>query len=225
MRAIRCVAPSVVAMMGLCGSADAALLYSNNFENAAPGPEWSSNARYDFATPFTQFMGRYQTTDSVTLTLPTPPTDDLTNPGGGPGPFNLYTVKFDLFTIDKWAGNDPLAGLDQFELKINGQILFLESMSNLNTANQSFRMPDFGPQQVAFGGDKDAIYRNIAQDFTIPATQATFQIKFRSSLNGLMSVKSWGIDNVRVSYLTVPTPGTAALLCLGGFIVARRRRA
>lgn len=225
MRLISLVSLGVLAA---AGSAQAAtVLYSNNFQNAAPGSEWSVNAHYSSATPFTQFMGRYGTTDSVTLTLNTPPADTGTGSGSGGGGSNqyyLYTVKFDLFAIDKWAGLDAASGVDSYELKINGNILFNETISNVNTANQSFRMPDLGPSQIAYGGDKDSIYRNITQDFTIPSGQTSFQIKFRGSLNGTMTEKSWGIDNVSVSYITVPAPASAVLLGLGGLIAGRRKR-
>jgi hypothetical protein len=225
MRSIRTMALGL-GLLTAVGSAQAGtIFYSNNFENAAPGPEWSTNARYDTATPFTKFMGRYGTTDSVTLMLPPVPADTGNGSGGGgAGAYNLYTVTFDLFAIDKWQGNDPLHGPDLFELKINGTILFLESISNVNTGMQSFRLPDFGPSQVAYGGDKDSIYRNISQDFTVDPAATLIMIKFRSSLQNPMTTESWGIDNVRVSYVTVPAPGSAVLLGLGGLIAGRRRR-
>jgi hypothetical protein len=46
-----------------------------------------------------------------------------------------------------------------------------------------------------------------------------------SASSGTGSRDSFGIDNVRLDYSVIPTPGAAALIGLGGLAMARRRRA
>jgi hypothetical protein len=221
----------VLSVLALAGAAQATVIYSNDFENAAPGPEWA-NGYYSSAPAFSQFMGRYGTTDSTSLTIPavTPPGGPSVpigggGGGGGGGQSLLYTVTFDFYPIDSWDGTSAVNGPDLFELRVNGNIIFNEPFSNHSISSlQSFRAPDVGPTQLGFGTDADSIYRNIAVDFTVDPAATSIQIKFRGSLTQPISDESWGIDNVRVSYTTVPTAGTGVLLAMGGVLAARRRR-
>jgi len=218
-------------MLALAGAVHAYVLYSNTFENAAPGPEWA-NGHYSAAPAFSQFMGRYGGIDSTTLSLtplqpPSVPTGDGGGGGGGGGgpSYYLYTVVFDFYPIDSWDGTTTANAPDLFEVKINGNILFNEPFSNHSISTlQNFRGPDVGPAQLGFGPDADSIYRNIAVNFTVDPAATLIQIKFRGSLNSPITDESWGIDNVRVNYTLVPSPGSSALLLLGGLIAARRRR-
>jgi hypothetical protein len=216
-------------MLALAGAAHAGVLYSNTFENSAPGPEWV-NGHYSAAPAFTQFMGRYGGIDSTTLSLtplppPSVPTGGDGGGGGGGPPYYLYTVVFDFYPIDSWDGTSAIGGPDLFELKINGNILFNEPFSNHSISTlQNFRGPDVGPAQLGFGTDADSIYRNIAVDFTVDPAATLIQIKFRGSLTSPISDESWGIDNVRVNYTLVPSPGSSALLLLGGVNASRGRR-
>ena len=217
---------SAASLLALAGAANATVIYSNNFENTAPGSEWA-NGRYSAAPAFSQFMGRYDTTNSTTLSLaPVAPPGGGDVPGGGSGGQSLlYTVTFDFYPIDSWDGTSAINGPDLFELKINGAIVFNEPFANHSQSSlQAFRTPDVGPAPLGFGTDADSIYRNIAVDFTVDPAATLIQIKFRGSLGSPMADESWGIDNVRVSYQVVPEPGAAALLVLGGLVAARRRR-
>lgn len=211
------------AVLGMVGSLRADIIYSNNFETGtAPGAEWSVNAHFDSGTAFTRFIGRYGTTDSVTLTLPRPPGDDE-GQGGGGGSYRLYNVTFDLYPIDSWDGSEPTYGPDAFQVYINNVIAFNETFANQHTL-QSFRPPTIGPAPLGFGSANDSIYRDISIDFTLDPAATQIKIKFRSQLTQSFADESWGIDNVRVGFSTVPSPGSLALLALGGAIAARRKR-
>lgn len=223
---LRCVLAS-----SLCLSAavHADVFYSNNFESGTLGTEWGSTARLDQGANFTKFLGRYSENtptvlnNSVSLTLPRP-ADDTGNPGSGtPSTWYVYNLTFDFYCIDAWHGTDPTTGPDKFEVFINGSNLLSNTYSNTG-APQSAPAPTLGPVQLGFGAASfDSIYRDVSIDF-LPgaATQLTF--KWRS--DGLTGVnnESWGIDNVRVGYTVVPTPGSVALLGLGGLAALKRRR-
>jgi hypothetical protein len=211
-----------IAGLGVLGVARADVVYSNTFQSGtAPGPEWSSNAHFDTATPFTRFLGRYGTTDSVTLTLPRPPGDSEGQ--GGAGTYRLYNVTFDFFAIDTWDGYEPTYGPDSFQVFVNNAMLFNETFANQHNL-QSYHPPTVGPTPLAYGVANDSIYRDISIDFTLAPTATDIQIRFHSQLSQTMADESWGIDNVRVGYSVVPSPGSLALLVLGGAMASRRRR-
>jgi hypothetical protein len=166
-------------------------------------------------------MGRYSENanlnNSVSLTLPLP------GDTGGTAQSYQYWLNFDFYAIDSWDGNGPANGPDLFDVAINATSMFNYTFSN-SAAGQSYPgAPTVGPAFLGFTtGDKDSIYRGISIPFTI-GTAEQIVIKWRS--NGLqgMSDESWGIDNVSVTY-TVPTPGSLALLAMGGLAVCRRPR-
>jgi hypothetical protein len=176
-----------------------------------PGPEWSSNAHFDTQAAFTRHLGRYATTDSVTLTL---------TPFAGGDSLVQYSTTFDLFCIDGWKG---AAGPDYFQLYVNGTQFFQESVSNLG-GTQSFRAADVGPAPMVYGSAWDSIYRNITINFTVDSSATEIKLKYRGQLTQAMTTESWGIDNVRVDATVVPAPGQFVLLALGGLVAARRKR-
>lgn len=220
------------------------LLYQQSFESGTIGPEWSSNSRISNGYPyFTFFNGRYSG-GSTTLTLPQPPGSSPnginTNPGdtgggggggggGNPPPpggyFRQYTLSFDFYCIDSWDGDSLLYGSDRLRVLINDAIRFDETFSNQPGNSQSFRAASIGPVHMDYNaGAMDSIYRQISIDFTVPTTDPT--IRFTWADGGLqgMNDESWGIDNIRVTYQTVPAPGAGLALLAAGGLVARRRR-
>jgi len=220
-------AARLAVLAGLClpgiASADG-ILYQTNFESGVIDSGWGTSARLDQSAAFTRFMGRYSENtatvlnNSVSLTLPLPG-----DTGNGTQTY-AYNLNFDFYPIDSWDGNSTTNGPDLFEVQINGSILFSYTFSN-SAAGQSYPgAPTVGPAFLGYNpGDKDSIYRNISIPFTT-GTWDHITIKWRS--NGLQGVadESWGIDNVNVSYNSVPTPGSLALLAVGGLAVFRRRR-
>lgn len=209
-------------------SAQSGVLYSNSFESREMGPEWSSNSRLEWWYPtFTTFNGNYS--NSYTrLTLPARPPASTggtgENGGGGGRQYILYTVTFDFYAIDSWDGNDTRFGQDRFEVLANGVSLMRDTFSNHAGISQSFRAADIGGRDLGFDDRwQDAIYRRVILDFTIP-DGFPIQITWRDGGLQGMNDESWGIDNVEVSYRTVPTPGAGLVLAAGIGAACRRRR-
>lgn len=143
--------------------------------------------------------------------------------GGGEPERLLCTVLFDLYAIDSWDGYEPVHGVDSFQVLVNGVLLFEESISNQHPL-QSMRAPDIGPAHMGYNSSmKDSIYRDVAVVFE-PGEAAMLNIVFRGRNLLTMNDESWGIDNVRVSYELVPSPGAAAVVGMAGVVAARRRR-
>jgi hypothetical protein len=212
-------------------------IYSNTFESAL-GSGWTSNAVIDASTTanFTRFLGRYSQNEGVTLNL-TLTGAQISGPqnsgtgGSSPGvrPPLSYQLMFDLFTIDSWDGLSPTNGPDRFQVLVNNTMLFNHAIA----ADQSMpswttypEAPTVNWTHLGFNSAwRDAIFRNVTIDFTLPENTTAVAIRWQSS--GLLNLndESWGIDNVRLSYSVVPAPGTAGLLAAGGLLAARRRRA
>ena len=205
------------------------LVYQNDFESGQYGAGWSANAHLDLAPTFTNFMGRYSENtstvlnNSVSLTVPRP-SDDTGNPGSGSGsPSVIYSLVFDFYCIDAWTGGSTATGPDKFEVFVNGANLFSHTFSNTGDP-QTYGSPTIGPAHLGFSAASlDSIYRDIRIDFA-PGSATQFVFKWRSDgLPGVPSA-SWGVDNIRLSYVVTPTPGSTALLGLAGLAFARRRR-
>jgi uncharacterized protein (TIGR03382 family) len=218
-------------------------LYSNDFESGVRGPEWSTNTTIIHHQNFTRFVGRYSQNESVTLTLTAPQVPSGGGSGGSGGStggssggstggpaggdstlYNTFLLSFDLYVLDSWDGDLTPHGPDAFQIWVNGIKHYDHTFANQHQY-QSFRAPDIGPAHMGFNGlYMDSIYRQIAVPFEIGSAE-TISIKFRSQ--GLLHLddESWGIDNVRVTYTTVPSPGSLCLLGAGlAILVPRRRR-
>jgi hypothetical protein len=252
---IRVLAVAIVAGVCVHSASAQTLLYSNDFETAVRGPEWSSNTIFTHHENFSWFVGRYTEDQGVTLTLAAPPkptcggttgggstgSGGTTGSGGGTGTgstggstggtsggessecCNLFTLMFDLYIIDSWDGYLTPHGPDHFQVLVNDVMIFDETFANQHHY-QSFRAPDVGPMHMGFNSlYKDSIYRDISIPFTIGDAE-TISIRFRSQGLHSMADESWGLDNVRVSYVPIPSPGAMGLLCAGLLVMAPRRR-
>jgi hypothetical protein len=205
------------------------LLYQNDFEVGDPGAEWSVNTHLVTSPAFSRYAGRYALAESITLSFMTPPPgisaggegggSETTGGAGGSG--HAFLLLFDFYCIDSWDGTDPQFGQDSFRVYINGVNQFDHAFSQ-DPAFHAFRQADEAGF-LGYGPWRDSIYRGIAIPFDAePST--LMHIKFRGNTTQAGDDESWGIDNVRVLYAPVPTPGSAVLMGLGGVMLLRRRR-
>ena len=154
----------------------------------------------------------------------------LPSPSGGGGGddenTSYYTLTFDLYAFDSWDGDGPKYGPDIFEVQVNGEVLFSETISN-GDKPQSFRAPDIGPEYLAYSPSwADSIYRNITLTFDHPGDDEYLYITWLGKgLQGIYD-ESWGIDNVTLTANTraIPVPGTLAPAGLALALAGRRRR-
>ncbi len=192
--------------------------YQQDFEAeaASAGTEWTlhlSGAPNTPLTPptahtpgFSRFLGNLLN-DTATL-------HTLLTPG------QQYELKFDLYIIDSWDGNDTAWGPDRFRVNVNGVRRFDHTFSNTPSQTQSYPgAPSVQFVNLGFSVYSDAIYRGITIGFTSIGADAFDFYGF-----GLQTPldESWGIDNVRIT--PVPGPGAAGLLVGAGLLGARRRR-
>jgi MYXO-CTERM domain-containing protein len=212
----------LLALLALPAAAGASVLYHNDFESGVIDQYWGPTAHLDQGAAFSKFMGRYSENtpvlnNAVSLTIPAGGTDT----GSGTGT-DSYLLTFDFYCIDSWDGNSTTSGPDEFGVRINGVFLWDYTFSNSNNSQSYPYAPTIGPTLLGYNAnDKDSIYRQIQIPFSI-GTATQIQIKWRSL--GLLGMQdeSWGIDNVTITQ--APTPGSLALLGLGGLTLVRRRR-
>lgn len=207
----RILAPLALAIVS---GAQAGVVYQSDFEVGIPGAPWTGNVRIEDAAPFGRFLGRYSEIEGVAIQFQPP------QQGLGAGESFRYTATFDLYAIDSWDGD---AAGDRFLVSANMNILLNETISNTG-GTQSLRPPDVGPAHLGFNGQyKDSIYRGLSVTF-FGGPEEMMKLKWRGAAMQGMSVESWGIDNVNVTWEVVPAPGSMALLGLGAALMLRRTR-
>lgn len=212
---------SLSAVIALSSWAQAAGVYSNDFNAGTPGPEWS-NTTTTVAPLGQRYLGQFGN-GTVSLNL-------------GSLPAGLYTLDFDFYAIQSQDGNGPAGGgPDNFQFLANGTNLFFTNFDNFGASGQAYpnQLAPFGPGGsntpgtgatatdtlgYTFGGSRfgDATYH-----FSLAYSHAGGNLAFDFvSFQGQgVGDEGWGIDNV----LVVPSPASAAaMLVLAG--VARRRR-
>ncbi|HIL72062.1 MAG TPA: tandem-95 repeat protein, partial [Verrucomicrobia bacterium] len=155
-----------------------------DFEGSAPA-QWnplSIDASHEGA--FTRFAGRYGN-ENLALTV-----DGLTSG-------IIYTVRFDLFIIDSWDG-DEVGSPDRFMVFVDGLELFSETFNAFFEVNpQSF--PGDPDESGSFGFNTswpDSIYRGLEVSFQATGAQAV--LSFAASALQELDDESWGVDNVLV---------------------------
>ncbi|NCR87629.1 MAG: hypothetical protein GPI90_24975, partial [Microcystis aeruginosa K13-05] len=181
-------------------------IYSNNFETSA-GSEWSKTNRSTTPIGGRKFLGEFSN-DTVSLTLNNPLLNN-----------NTVTVEFDLFIIGNWSGN---GGEDTFTLATsNGQTLVNTTFANSNTYPPAFQsypnstgQGNYSPGTGAvenntlgyintFNNPNDSVY-HLTYTFTNPSN--ALSLNFTTSNPGsYYGVGIWGIDNISVRVLDVPT--------------------
>lgn len=216
-RAIGLFGLGLLAVAG-SGASASTMLYQNNFEGGYLDFHWQGNSRIGTdATIYTVFNG-HQSNTAIDFHYAQAAPSLLT------GQYVEYTLLFDFYAFDSWDG-DSAAGSDRFMVYINDAIKFNESFSNNPALPQSFREPDM--PRANYGGYtswNDAIYRNISIVFKAPLNDPKVRIRFQDGGLGGYNDESWGIDNFRLSYNVVPTPGAVGLALAGGVLMAGRRR-
>lgn len=233
MLAIRARRAIVVAMLGCAGalssSANAAVLFQDTFEAGYLDWHWSHAFLQQDSAVFTTFNGRHNNSyTQLNLTAVPPPIGQNINgevPGAGSGgSYIQYTVTFDFYAFDTWDGDDLLYGRDFMNVLVNNTTVFSNTFANQPGCAQSFREPDVGRTQLGGrSGAWDSIYRSISIPFSV-GSASSIAIKWQDGGLQVANDESWAIDNVRVTYEVVPTPGVAGVLGAAGLCASRRRR-
>lgn len=187
--------PALLSLLLLVASAWAQVpTYTNSFDEGA-GPEWSHPATDRTPAAKDAFLGRFGN-GPVTLAL------TKKYPG-------VVTLRFDLYVIDSWDGNDGGYGPDHFDVRVLGdQVLLRTTFSNLeeNGWNQSY------PSEAGAGDNPagtgavakdslgysyfgDSVYR-LKYDFFREA--GPFFVQFAGAGLQDLGDESWGLDNVEV---------------------------
>ena len=227
---------AVVLVMGMLNwsAAEAATVYSNNFETAV-GPELSTNFAGGLTIDRTPtgsrgFLGRNDQspilgvgeTDVVTLTL------------NGLAAHNNTTLSFDFYAINSLDGYGPGGGTgENYRVAVGGGPTLLNTNFAVHPSSTSQAYPgsvptDQNPPRT--GADENnslgyiTVFAGLGGDsvynlsFTFPHSDSSLSVSFTYAGLQELSDESWGIDNLRVDIdsaaETVPEPGT--LLLLGG---------
>ncbi len=213
---------------GLAAIANAQTVYSHGFEDGlAPGFDVSSIDVSPLGNR--HFLGQFGN-DAATLTLS----------GLAPG---QYRVEFDFYGIGTWDGNQ-LPGPDWFVLSQAevGELLrttFAIGSEDTRVGLQAY--PGVGTDSNLLGWpgrtnaienntlgylhagiyQRDAVWR-LGASFTVdgPPTELIFRGEGLQSLRD----ESWGIDNVDVQRVVVPSPGALGLAGAAVVFTGRRRR-
>jgi len=224
---LRCVGAAafgiVAGLAGAGGSAEAAIVYSNSFDDGT-AVGWSS-AITDVTPSGRRFLGQFGN-GGTTLTL-----NDLVVG-------DTLRLDFDLYCINTWDGEATQWGPDIWRVGVVGgpellRASFAIGDDSVGVGTQSYPGVDRGgPFPGRFLADenntlgyiymgqflRDAVWHVVLDT---PVTAATMSISFEAS--GLQPIfdESWGLDGFSASL--VPAPGSLALLGLAGFTLRRRR--
>lgn len=231
----------ILGVAALSASAQAATVFSTDFESALPA---SINAGVATLTGVQNYAGlgptgnqfggnflRSPTGNVVTLTLTGLPTH------------NALSVGFLFAAIDSLDGTGSFPSGDFFRIDVDGVNRFRESFANATDSQiQSYVAPAGGElarkQDLGFTGP-GSFYRDSAYDFNVDTrfqnfahTASSVTIAFSIEGAGIQDLtdESWAVDNLRVTaFLTppIPEPSTYALMLAGLCAVglARRRQA
>ncbi len=164
--------------------------YAIDFESSI-GEEWSGlTTATDYDADFTTFLGRFSSVGGPFAQLRVNTTVGET-----------YTLTFDLYAIDSWAGDNTSHGPDTLLVAVNGVTKFSETFSQRpDDFPASYENPWDEMGQLGFENgsvDKDGIYRNVTVSFV--ATSSVSIIAFSETLDEGVNDESAGIDNVSVT--------------------------
>lgn len=208
------------------GTCLADIAYHADFQLGA-GPEWSDRTVDTAPLLGQRILGQFGN-QTVRLSIPEVREGDFVRLG------------FDFCAIRTWDGNGGGGpGPDRFSVGVSGGTTLLSETFSVGDADSRQRM-SYG--SVLSGVANRSRWGAIANDSlgypwlhrTLDATWR-FSFEFLAPVDGLevwfagsglqeLSDESWGLDNVKVETVSVPAPGSMALLGAGGIIMCRRRR-
>lgn len=223
----------ILAVWATAASAAHSVVYSEDFEGAAVGTEWSSTGSSPVlsATPSNRgFLGVSQnnlgfSNETVTLSL------DLDSHAS-------VTISFDGYFINSWDGNgDSGNGPDIFNLNVygSGSDLLNTTFSNTgNSTTQAYPGTYPGASNASGTGAAESDTLGYATDsvynfcFTFPHAGSVLMLHFSASGLQGQSDESWGLDNVVVETDSVCTGSTklwnaASLNTSGSFTILESR--
>lgn len=222
--------PLFAALAASPAFACAQLSYSNDFQSTVGG-EWSSNSRITVRAATDRIgLGDFLN-QSVTLTL------DGFQPGVP------ASLKFDLYILNSWDGDNTTFGPDRFTTAIAGTNVVDATFTVLDefayTQSYSAATPLGGGPFAAYNDadERDTLdnnafaYGNAVYKFGggknpgfafVPLTRTVVFSFSASGLDG-SGTESWAIDNVALTQ-PVPEPASLAALALGALALVKRRR-
>jgi hypothetical protein len=138
---------------------------------------------------------------------------------------------FLLAIIDTWDGGTASSPNDLFNVSVDGVNVFRQTFTNFNVNTQTYVPPPGGLLSASsnrFAEVFDDSLYDMGLDFArfgnIPHVGDTLQLDFVA--NGpnwnRPANESWGFDNVRVTLLNVPEPGSLLSVAVLAFFALRR---
>jgi hypothetical protein len=200
------------------GSAAAATIYSQDFESAVLGPEWSGAGSIQSTGGLSGFgLGDYHLKNDGTLAT------DLSL--SGLAPHTSMTVSFDLAiwdSVDSIPGGFPYG--DLFQLGSGPTLLINELFGNYSsTAGPGTEIAPLA--HYGYSGSWPDSARSVSITFVHTDASAALWFQFPNAQGA--PDEAFGIDNVQVETNAVPEPRALAPLafCALGLVAALRRRA
>jgi len=126
-------------------------------------------------------------------------------------PHTYVTICMDLALVDSWDGSEEYWGDDFFNVTVDGQVVFRETIANFEGNPQTFEPL---PEQVIVKGqalfkvsdteyDVDSLYAMGPSLQNIPHSGSKLVVSFYADGDGWQGGpdESWGIDNIKVVLL------------------------
>jgi len=205
----------------------ASVSYTNDFQEGA-GPEWSARHIDDAPLAGQRILGQFSN-DEVVLTLASARAGELVR------------LAFDFCAIRTWdgeaGGGGP--GPDTFSVEIINGPKLLQSTFSVGDPESRHRM-SYAPEGTGLVTSRyGAIANNsLGYGWADGVLDATWRLSFsflvpedglaiRFSASGLQNIEdeSWGLDNVQVESVVIPSPGTLVLAGAGLAFIGQRKRA
>ena len=215
-----------VVLASIVNKANAAVIYSNDFESAV-GSEWSNTSTDITPADNRRFLGQFSGDDAVSLSL-----NNLSV-------HNFVTLSFDLYVIQSWDGVGLDWGPDVWQLSVNnGPVLVNTTFSNTgqDEHSQSYPGPYSGSQLYpAYTGAAqvntlgydfygDSVY---SLSFIFEHCDSSLSLNFAAfGLQGICD-ESWGLDNINVALglgtFDIPEPASLTIFAISGLCFLIRR--